>query len=123
MSLITEMNCFAPILNSLNMDPINKMLIDISKLNESEYLIEANLAGFSKENVSIEYKDNILTITAKKEIKKESKYLLNERSGELKRNIYFEELDENSIKAKLENGVLKVTLRKKEKVAKNIFIE
>ena len=88
--------------------------------NEKNYTVDADLPGFKKEDVDVSYKDNYLTIKAKREEeKKEEKenYIRQERScGEVMRRFYVEDVDEDSIDAEFANGVLKIVLPKKEKV-------
>lgn len=82
---------------------------------DAEFVIELELAGVPKENVSIQIQENTLVIKGKKgasENKAES-YLRKERKfGEFNRNINlppYVELD--SIKAKFENGLLTIRLQ------------
>ncbi len=80
---------------------------------EDLYEVYANLPGFSKEEVSVSFDNGYLTIGAKhKEVEGERvNYVLRERSRKaLKRSIYFGDLNEDHIGAKLENGVLKVSI-------------
>lgn len=74
---------------------------DISE-NEKEYLIEAELPGFAKEDINIELADNRLTISAKKnsetEEKKES-YIRKERyQGQVMRSFLLDKVKEDEIK-------------------------
>ena len=72
-----------------------------------------------KEDINIEYNQNYLTISAKKNDEKEEKkenYIRKERSyGEVSRSFYVGNVDKEQIKAKFENGVLEVTLPKEQK--------
>lgn len=80
---------------------------------EDLYEVYANLPGFTKEEVSVSFDNGYLTIGAKhKEGESERvNYLLKERSNKaLKRSIYFGDINEDHISAKLENGVLKVSI-------------
>jgi len=85
---------------------------------ENEYIIEAELPGFDKDNIEIELHDNRLTISAQKdEIKEEEEenYIRRERrSGSFKRSFYMDNIDPDKVDAKYENGILKITLGKKE---------
>jgi HSP20 family protein len=86
------------------------------KETESEYFLEAELPGFNKENINLEYKDNYLTLSAnREEVVEDSKesYIRKERSyGKVSRTFYIENLDKDNIKAKYKDGVLQVTLPK-----------
>ena len=84
------------------------------------YLLEADLPGFNKEDISLDLKDNILTIKATHEENKDEKdengtYLRRERrSGSFTRSFDVSGIDESGITAAYENGVLKLTLPKEQ---------
>ena len=87
----------------------------------SAYELEIELPGVKKEDLKAELKDGYLTITAsvgnKKEEKQEDgKYIRRERyAGTCSRSFYVgDEMKQEDIKAKFENGVLKITVPKKE---------
>ncbi|HSN57960.1 MAG TPA: heat shock protein Hsp18 [Clostridiaceae bacterium] len=113
--------------------PFDKMGLGFKvdlKETDTSYLVEADLPGIAKEDVDIDYKNNYLTIKAKREEKVEEKkenYVRKERKyGEFKRMFYVDNVDENSIKASFTDGVLKVELPKTEKAkteTKRIVIE
>lgn len=89
------------------------------KEEEKEYLIEADLPGFSEKDVDLKVENHILHISSNKEEKKEDKndkYLLKERySTSFERRFSLpEDINEDEIKARFENGVLSVSLPKKE---------
>lgn len=102
--------------------------VDISE-EEGSYKIEAELPGFKKDEISIGLNDGRLTISAKKseETKDEKKnYIHKERkTQEMSRSMFFKDIDENGLKAKLEVGVLEITVPKKPQVqtSKKIEIE
>lgn len=83
------------------------------------FLLEAELPGFKKEEISIDLADNVLTISAARSEEKEDKdpdgkYLRRERSfGSFQRSFGVENVDVDKIQAKYENGVLALTLPKK----------
>jgi len=79
-----------------------------------KYIVQADLPGYSKEDVSIEYTNQHLMITAKKEnIEEEANYIRRERCfGEIKRSFHVEDIDPDNIEATFENGVLEVLLKK-----------
>ncbi|MGI6712519.1 MAG: heat shock protein Hsp18 [Bacillota bacterium] len=89
------------------------------KETENAYQIEADLPGVNKDSINIEFKNNYLTISAKREEKIEEKtenYIRKERKyGELKRKFYVDDVDEDNIKAYFTDGVLKVELPKANK--------
>ena len=93
------------------------------KESDTEYEIIINLPGFKKENVKGELKDGYLVITAtnaEDETDKNVKYLCRERySGGCSRSFYVgEEIIQQDIKAKFENGVLTFIVPKIDKTAR-----
>jgi HSP20 family protein len=106
---------------------VPKMKTDI-KSDEKSYVVEAELPGFKKEEINIDFKDNVLSIVAvhNSEEKQptetsdnsssESKIVRKERNySSVSRSFSFnEEVVSDAITAKYENGVLLVTLPKKE---------
>ncbi|MGN0166204.1 MAG: Hsp20/alpha crystallin family protein [Lachnospiraceae bacterium] len=91
------------------------------KENEAGYELDIELPGYKKEDVQAQLKDGYLTITAttgaKNEQKDENgKYIRRERYyGTCSRNFYVgEDIEQEDIKARFEDGVLKVTVPKKE---------
>jgi HSP20 family protein len=87
---------------------------------EDQYVVNAELPGMTKEDVSIEVGDGVLEITAKKEQEREEKgegYLRRERGAMCfhRRLTLPEDVDPQTIEAKLAEGVLEVRLPKVEK--------
>ena len=93
--------------------------VDVRETDKN-FTVDADLPGFKKEDVNVSYKDNYLTIKAKREeeVKEEKEnYIRQERStGEVMRRFYVEDVDEDAIDAEFKDGVLKIVLPKKEKV-------
>ncbi|MDO4852052.1 MAG: Hsp20/alpha crystallin family protein, partial [Clostridia bacterium] len=93
---------------------------DISDQGDS-YLIEADLPGFDKKDIRLDLNGDTLTIHAERHSESEQKehkdkYLRVERSyGTYSRSFDVSLIDAENIKAKYENGVLKLTLPKKQK--------
>ena len=88
---------------------------------EKTYELDIDLPGFKKDEIQIELKDGYLTVSAKKgldkdEEDKKGKYIRKERyTGALSRTFYLgEEIREEEIKAKFENGILSVSIPKEE---------
>lgn len=85
------------------------------------FVIKAELPGIKKEDLDIDLDKNYMTINAKKEEKteneEENSYKKSEfRYGEFSRTIYFpEEIDVEKANAKLDNGILCITVDKKSK--------
>ena len=93
------------------------------KESDTEYEIIMNLPGFKKENVKGELKDGYLVVTAtnaEDDTDKNVKYLCRERySGGCSRSFYVgEEITQQDIKAKFENGVLTFIVPKIDKTAR-----
>lgn len=105
----------------------NNMRTDISE-NENEYTLDIEMPGVKKDEININFEDNSLIIEIKQEKNNESNdsYIRKERSAlNIRRSYYLENIDENSIKAKLNDGILKVIVPKKELIEnkKTINIE
>lgn len=86
---------------------------------EDKFVVTMNVAGYSKEEVSVSYKDGFLTISGEtsKELE-EVKYHLKERtSSSFSRSFRIENIKEKEISAKMENGVIEIALPKDEVVA------
>ncbi|TCL72416.1 HSP20 family protein [Hydrogenispora ethanolica] len=92
---------------------------DISDTGK-EYLIEAELPGFDKEDITVEVKEDRLTIAATKESNTEERkdnYLRKERrTGSVMRSFALDGVDRDRIRAEFKNGVLKLALPKAEEV-------
>ncbi|WP_029233440.1 Hsp20/alpha crystallin family protein [Butyrivibrio sp. VCB2006] len=84
------------------------------------YQLEAELPGFNKEDIKIDLKDNLLTISAahsenNEEKDNEGKYIRRERrSSSYQRSFRVEGLKPEDIIAQYRNGVLTVNIPKKE---------
>lgn len=116
------------------------------KEDDKKYLIEAELPGFTKEEITLDYNKDTLYIAAEhkqmsqeakeneegkeaeanqeetnqEEVKqvgaKQEKYLHRERRNiSMQRGIYLENINIEAIEAKLENGILTVSVSKLEK--------
>lgn len=89
------------------------------KEDENNYLLDADMPGMDKNNIDINLQNNYLTISAKREDQVEENkdnYVRRERTyGEFKRSFYFDNIDEENIKASFKDGVLHLQLPKKDK--------
>ncbi len=95
---------------------------------ENGYEIQVAVPGFSKEEVSIKIDDNILVVSAVKTPKEEEqtiKYLKKEMdSRNLKRSFNLSnKIDKAKISAQYKDGILYVTVLKKENISFNINVE
>ena len=91
------------------------------KVADDHYEITMNLPGIKKENVKAELKDGYMTIhvssnTNNDEKDENGKYIRRERfSGNCSRSFYVgDQITEEDIKAKFENGTLTMIVPKKE---------
>ena len=107
------------------------MKTDIKEMDNG-YELEIDLPGFSKDEVKASLENGYLTISAEKGLDKEEKdgkYIRKERySGAMSRSFYVgDELKQEDIKAKYEDGILKLSVPKKEQkkveTTKHIAIE
>ncbi|WP_018661353.1 Hsp20/alpha crystallin family protein [Heyndrickxia acidiproducens] len=110
-------NGLAPITGSTN-----SFRTDITEKDDA-YYVEADLPGFSKEDITIDVNNNYLTIRAKRDQVEESKdekgkmIRQERRYGEFVRQFYVDNIKEDEISATLDNGVLKINIPKKAKEA------
>ena len=95
------------------------MKTDIREHDEG-YEVDIDLPGFKKDEIQMELKDGVLTVSAAKgldkdEEDKKGKYIRKERyAGAMQRSFYVgENLTDEDIKAKYENGILKLSVPKK----------
>lgn len=98
-------------------DDFKSLSTDITESNDA-YLVQADLPGFSKDDIQIDIENNRLTIRAKREDKTEEKdendriIRKERRFGEFVRSFYVDNIDQDRVEAALEDGVLKITLPK-----------
>ncbi|SDW09935.1 HSP20 family protein [Marinococcus luteus] len=112
---------FGDLLNDHFLEPLqdmNKFKLDVRE-EDKEYVVEAELPGFHKEDIQVEYGAPVLSISAKREEKQDidhDDYVHRERSyGEFRRRITLENIKEDEIQASFKNGVLKLQLPKEDK--------
>lgn len=117
MNLITRDSLFDSLFDTFNDSKKtgNLMKADIYE-KEDNYVIELDIPGFKKGEVNVDYEDGYVTVTAKKEKdeKEEKKnYIRRERIyGEYTRSFYVGNIKEEDIKAKFDEGVLKLNFPK-----------
>ena len=111
----------------------NMMKTDIRE-HDAGYEVDIDLPGFKKDEISIELENGYLTVSAAKgldkdEEDKKGKYIRKERyAGSMSRSFYVgDDITENDIHGKFENGILTLDVPKKEAKAvetkKHIAIE
>lgn len=95
----------------------NPIKADIRE-NEKEYIIDAELPGVDKKDIKIQLKDDILTIAVERneQINEEREnYIRRERRfGSYSRSFRVENVKNEGVKAKFNNGVLTIRLPKNE---------
>lgn len=109
--------------NSLNAEG-KSFPVDIHE-QDKNFSIVAELSGVSDEDLEITLDDNILTIKAEKEVKnKDKNYCRKEiNSGKMERKFKLpNSINKDDIEADLNNGLLEITLPKKENTYKKIDI-
>ena len=91
------------------------------KETEDGYELHIDLPGYKKEDVKAQLKDGYMTITAetnssKEDKDEEKKYIRRERYyGNCSRSFYVgDQVTEEDIKAKFEDGILKISVPKKD---------
>ncbi len=97
----------------------NLMKTDVHE-NEEDYEMDMDLPGFKKDQIKIDLENGYLTISASKEHdsekKKHGRVIRQERySGAMQRSFYVGEgVKTEDVKAKFEDGVLKLSIPKRE---------
>lgn len=98
----------------------NLMKTDVKESDDS-YEVDIDLPGFKKEEINAKLEDGYLTITASKgldkdEQDKDGRYIRRERyAGSCQRSFYVgDAVTEDDIRAKYEDGILKLSIPKKE---------
>ncbi|GCF95126.1 heat-shock protein [Enterococcus florum] len=91
--------------------------VDIKETDKT-YEVKADLPGFSKEDLTVDYQDGVLTIDAKRnnvveDKDEEGNFLRRERSSKsFRRQFMLKNIDENTIQASFRDGVLSLELTK-----------
>lgn len=116
MAPLMPMRTFIP--RTTELLPVRAPLVDV--IDEgSQYVVNSELPGFDKEDVDIQLNKDFMVLKAEKKAEKEEKsenYLHRERSySACQRTINFpEEVEPSKVEGTMENGVLKLTIPKKE---------
>ena len=109
-------NPFSNFWGNMGLDEFKTDVID----EGDHYLLEADLPGFEKKDISLDIQGNTLAVHAERhsrveEKDKKDKVIRMERSyGSYTRSFDISGVDTNNISAKYENGVLRLTLPKAE---------
>ena len=104
----------------LNAPALNQFRTDVTDEGD-HYLLETDLPGFEKKDITLDIHDDMLTIRAERKSKveekdKKDKVIRMERSyGSYQRSFDISGVDADQIKAKYTDGVLRLTLPKLER--------
>jgi Molecular chaperone (small heat shock protein) len=94
-----------------------QMKVDI-KEEDKEYIVEAELPGVNKEDIKIDLRDNQLTIMVQRDeqvnSEKENYIHKERRTSSISRSFYIENVKNEDVNAKFENGLLSIKLPKRE---------
>ena len=118
---------FAEVVNSGASATVpNAFHVDVRDVGD-KYILEAELAGVKRENISLRYKENQLIISVRQELARErektTKYLYQERyKGNMVRSFHLENIDETRAVATFKDGILLVTIPKRKDADKGYSI-
>ncbi len=108
-------------IKAIRQTPVPQAMRTDVKESDKGFTLDIDLPGYKKEDVSAELKDGYLTVSAKTSEEHDEKddegtYIRRERTfGNCSRSFFVgEQIEENDIKAKFEDGILKVFVPKKE---------
>ncbi len=86
------------------------------KETENGFTLYADLPGYKKDEIKVEYHNKNLLISAHRDTvieTKSDKFIMNERStGEVYRSFFIDDIDEEHVEVQYEDGVLKIELPK-----------
>ena len=112
---------------NINFSANTNFKVDVRELEDS-YLVEAELPGFKKDEIKISFKNGELTIDAEKreeteETSKDKNYVHREmRYSSMSRTLYFENVEKEGLKAKLNDGILEVKVPKTNSKSEDDYI-
>ena len=96
--------------------------------NETNYILKVEIPGVDKKDVNLDFNNQYLTLSVNQEEDQEERnqHFIRKERGRFSysRSYYLDKADEGNIKAKLDNGVLTITIGKnKDEIKKNITID
>jgi HSP20 family protein len=104
----------------------NAIKADIRE-NDKEYIVDAEIPGVNKEDIKLELRNDTLTISVEHKVDTEEKsenYLRRERKvGSFSRSFYVQNVKNDLVAAKYNNGILTVSLPKEEDKGKSSRID
>lgn len=115
-----ELSDFNNLIDDFFNAPFRSLRHDTFKLDvkeeDNQYIIEADLPGINRNEIKVSYDDQHLIIAIERDEEKDDKqenYLHRERQVcSMRRVINLPDVDKNQVKAKLEDGVLRVSAQK-----------
>lgn len=126
MNLIPRKFYLDDIFDDFAISKSDNMKCDIYELG-GDYHIEMDIPGFDKKDISIETKNGYLTVIAEKNNETnedEKNYIRRERSyGKYERSFYLGDLDSEKVEAVFKDGMLKITVPKKDEIENKKVIE
>lgn len=132
--LSTDLDDFHSVLDDFFSDawPMRRNLqsdtfkVDVQE-EDKEYIVHAEVPGVKKDEIRLSLNEGRLGISIMREEEKEEKkknFIHRERRmSSMERNIFLKEADNEGIKAKLEEGVLKIVIPKRKTVDQSKRIE
>ena len=119
--LFRRLSAWPAVPTSANIEPLGEIRLDVDE-NEKAYCVRAEIPGARKEDIHVEVDGNHVAISA--EVKKDFEQKDEKKARVLVRETYRGrvarsftlgcDIDETQVAAKLEDGVLKLTLPKRE---------
>ena len=119
-------NAFESLFRPFYVDSESSFMKTDIKETDTHYVMDVEMPGFDKKDISLKFESGYVTISAKKEAgESDGTYLRRERAVSCSRSYYMGDVDEKQIKAKYTNGVLTVTVPKEkpEQSRHNILID
>jgi len=94
------------------------LAMDIRETDEA-YIVEADVPGIKKEDVKIEVNEDVLTIRGERKVEQEEKkkdyHRMERQYGSFRRSVSIPSgIQHDAVKAEFDDGVLRVTLPKRE---------
>lgn len=95
---------------------------------DKEYVLKVDLPGVDKKDISLDFNNQYLTLSVNQEEDKDEQdqhFIRKERSRfSYSRSYYLDKADEEKIKAKMDNGILTISIGKNaEEIKKSITID
>ncbi len=116
-----------PVFPLVEFDDTNNAYPKVDVLeNEKEFVLQAEVPGFKKEEMDVVFDDGVLTVTARRMPEKsEEKILYKERfTGNFIRKFQLSKnIQKEAIRASYRNGILEIHLPKKPAIEKEIKIK